>query len=278
MCVPETKKYMQIHVSHLRINKTTVCAAMLRFSPRLSTFSWVLAFRFTTVGSACRSSHRLARMASLWGLSLGLCRIKVASKFPTTYPASCIRLTCESGPVFPCYMLARRMQIILNAMLGMEILHQIGRGLGRTALPLLSWIHRTCTPSTSGRCPGRFVQCREDPELPELHPLRNGIVHLLSAHKIHNFFFRNCISWIFHEAVNPKMRATHRVEPRETEVRQFSTSPELVQPRQKLRNWYQTHKPATTLVLIASEIRSDFRTIGMGFTAPVVRNVHTSDD
>ena len=53
--------------------------AMLRFSPRLSTFSCVLALMLTTDG--CRSSmrQRLPRICSLTGDNFGLCNVHAQS-------------------------------------------------------------------------------------------------------------------------------------------------------------------------------------------------------
>ncbi len=55
------------------MSSTTVWQAMLRFSPKLSTFSWVLALMLTTDGCADSIEHRLSRIASFTGDSFGLC-------------------------------------------------------------------------------------------------------------------------------------------------------------------------------------------------------------
>ncbi len=56
-----------------RMSSTTVWQAMLRFSPRLSTFSCVFAFKLMAEGCASSSAHRLSRILSLTGDSFGLC-------------------------------------------------------------------------------------------------------------------------------------------------------------------------------------------------------------
>jgi hypothetical protein len=71
-------------VFYLRIRSTAICAAMLLFSPRLSTFSCILALRLTTDGSAPSSSHKLDRITSLKGLIFGSCKISVASRLPSS--------------------------------------------------------------------------------------------------------------------------------------------------------------------------------------------------
>lgn len=91
---------VQLPFCYFFIRRTTVWAAILLFSPRLSTFSWVFAFRFTTDGSAPSSRDRLERIDSLCGLSFGLWRIKVASKFPSSYPASSISFTWYMDHMF----------------------------------------------------------------------------------------------------------------------------------------------------------------------------------
>ncbi len=75
---------------------TTAWHAMLRFSPRLSTFSCVLALMLTTDGCAHSSSHTFARMASLCGESLGRSAMMVQSMLPTTYPRSLVNRTCAN--------------------------------------------------------------------------------------------------------------------------------------------------------------------------------------
>ena len=52
--------------------------AMLRFSPKLSTFSWVLALMLTTDGCASSIEQRLSRIASFTGDSFGLCSQETA--------------------------------------------------------------------------------------------------------------------------------------------------------------------------------------------------------
>ena len=50
--------------------------AMLRFSPRLSTFSCVLALMLIADGCAPSSAHRLSLIASFTGDSFGRCTAK----------------------------------------------------------------------------------------------------------------------------------------------------------------------------------------------------------
>lgn len=66
------------------MSSTTVWQAMLRFSPRLSTFSCVLAFRLMAEGCASSSAQRLSRILSFTGDSFGRCSVQ-DSRFRCKY-------------------------------------------------------------------------------------------------------------------------------------------------------------------------------------------------